>query len=156
MDEILGIVSRRYCEDSDTHSDIATIAAFRALQDAAIEPREVDAIIYCGITGGNTEPGTAPVIQSNLGAFNAVCTDVTNACHGFCDGLFFGDLLIKGGAEHVLVVTAELSRVARSALAEIQRARRFSELEKMLGGLTVGDSAGAFILGADEIGRAHV
>ena len=51
MDDHLGIISRRYCEEDDLSSEISTIAALRALEDAGIDPKDLNAIIYCGITG---------------------------------------------------------------------------------------------------------
>ena len=146
MDDHLGIVSRRYCEDDDKPSDIATIAALRALDDAGVEPKDLDAIFYCGITGDFIEPGTAHVIQNNLGATKAICKDVTNACHGFCDGIFFADLMIGGGAEHVLVVTAELTRVGRLSFATLARVSDLKAFAKKVGMLSVGDAAGAVLI----------
>ena len=51
MDEALGIKSRRFCDETIRPSDISTIAAIAALKDAGVEPQELTAIIYCGITG---------------------------------------------------------------------------------------------------------
>ena len=146
MDDHLGIVSRRYCEEDDISSDISTIAALRALDDAGIEPKDLNAILYCGITGDFIEPGTAHVIQHNLGASDAICKDVKNASHGFCDGIFFADMMIREGAEHILVVTAETTKVGRlsqRALTEIHSPALFFERLSML---AVGDAAGAMIL----------
>ena len=146
MDDHLGIISRRYCEEDDLSSEISTIAALRALEDAGIEPKDLNAIIYCGITGDFIEPGTAHVIQDNLGASDAICKDVKNASHGFCDGMFFADMMIREGAEHILVVTAETTRVARLSqrtLTEVSSPALFFEKMSML---AIGDAAGAMIL----------
>lgn len=147
MDDKLGIVSRRYCEDSDKASDIASIASLRAIEEAQIEPRHLDAIIYCGITGDFVEPGTAHVIQRKLGAENVICKDVANACHGFSDGLLLADMMIAGGCKHILVITAELTRVGRFSIPSLMRTTSKDEFIKKLGFVSVGDAAAGVILG---------
>ncbi len=146
MDENLGIESRRYCDDHEKPSDISSVAAMSAISDAGLEPRDIGAIIYCGITGDVIEPGTAHIIQNKIGAKNAICKDVQNACHGFCDGILFGDLLIGGGVDHVLVVTCELTRVSRLLYPSLKKEKSIQNFLNRLGGLSVGDAAGAMIL----------
>ena len=146
MSEELGIVSKRYCDESLEPSDISVEAAAKAIFDAGIEAKDLSAIIYCGITGDFIEPGTAHIIANKLGADNAICKDVHNACHGFCDGLLFGDLMVRGGAEHVLVVTAELTRVRREVYPVLEREGNLERFMYKLGMLSVGDAAGAMVL----------
>ena len=148
MDENLEILSRRYCDDGDKPSDIATLASYRALSDAGIDTTDLDGIIYCGITGDLVEPGTAHILQNNLGATRAICKDVTNACHGFCDGMFFADLMIGAGAEHILVATAELTRASRLAMPFLMSTKSKTGFLSKIGALSLGDAAGAVVLSA--------
>ena len=150
MDKALGIVSRRFCDETIRPSDIAVLAAIEALQDSGADPTQLSAIIYCGITGDFIEPGTAMVIQDKLGAVSATCHDVRNACHGFCDGLQWANLMLGAGAELVLVVTAELTRVARKVMPILERELDVDTFMYSLGMLTVGDAAGAMVLGRKE------
>ncbi len=146
MDDALGIKTRHYCEENLLPSDIAAIAAQEAIDDAGISALNIGAIIYCGITGDFIEPGTAHIIQHKIGAINAICKDVSNACHGFCDGMLFADLMIGAGVETALVVTAELTKVSRLFLPLLEREKDIDKFSYSLGALTVGDAAGAMIL----------
>ena len=146
MDDALGIKTRHYCDDQDRPSDIACIAALKAIEDAGIGVLDIDAIVYCGITGDFIEPGTAHIIQHKIGAKNAICKDVSNACHGFCDGLLFADLMIGGGIGIALVVTAEQTKVSRLAYPLLEKEKNIDKFLYSLWMLTVGDAAGAMIL----------
>ena len=68
-------------------------AAKIAIRDANVSPNEIDLVVYCGHEGNWLEPGTAHVIQHSIGA-NAVCLDVSNACHGFMNGFSVVDAMI--------------------------------------------------------------
>ncbi|NKB78175.1 MAG: hypothetical protein GKR96_14365 [Gammaproteobacteria bacterium] len=146
MDDALGIKTRHYCDDSARPSDIAVLAAQEAIEDAGIDVLDIDAIIYCGITGDFIEPGTAHIIQHKIGARNAICKDVSNACHGFCDGMLFADLMIGGGIENALVVTAELTKVSRLFIPLLEKEKDVNKFSYSMGALSVGDAAGAMIL----------
>ena len=146
MDDVLGINTRHYCNEQDLPSDIASIAALRAAEDAGLDVLDIDAIIYCGITGDFVEPGTAHIIQNKIGAKNAICKDVSNACHGFCDGMLFADLMIGSGVQNALVVTAELTKVSRLFLPILGKEKDINKFSNALGALSVGDAAGALIL----------
>ena len=147
MDDALGIHSRRYCDDKARPSEVATAAALEALADAGLGAGDIGAVIYCGITGDGVAPGTARAIHRRIGAGNSLCRDVTNACHGFCDGLLFADLMIGNGVEHALVVTAELTRVSRLAFPTLAKEKDKARFLNTVGMLTVGDGAGAMVLG---------
>ena len=142
----IGILERRYEEDHVKPSQMAVDAANLAITDAGIDPKEISAVIYCGIVGDQIEPSTAHTIQAQVGAHNAMCRDISNACHGFSDGIQDADMMIGAGAEHVLVVSSELTRIARFALPRLKLLQPKENFMSLIGGLTVGDGAGAMIL----------
>ncbi len=150
IDRKVGINERRYAPDDAKPSELSILAAHQAIEDAGISPKDISAVIYCGIVGDQIEPSTAHNIQAQIGAYNAICRDVQNACHGFCDGMQDADMMIGSGAQHVLVVSTELTRVSRLAFPRLQRTEGKDNFMSMIGGLTVGDGAGAMILSRKE------
>lgn len=156
MGDKLGIIERRYALDSTKPSELALPAANRAIDDAGIDVRDLDAVIYCGIVGDQIEPSTAHNVQAELGAMNAECVDVHNACHGFCNGLSIANMMIAAGASHILVVTAELTRGARQVFPILKSTSDFEEFKSKIGILTVGDAAGAMVLSRKEKGDSGV
>ena len=125
LDTVCGIEERRIASLDALPSDLAIEAAKIALDDAGIEGRDLDLILFCGIEGDWLEPATAHRIQTELDS-QAVCMDVSNACHGFMNGLTIADLHIAAGAaEHVLVVTGEISsHVLFNILEQLKKNKR--------------------------------
>ena len=81
LEHNMGVVERRYADDDTLPSDMATVAAEEAIRNAGIDIGDIGALVFAGIDRDNEEPGTAHVVQCNIGAFNAKCVDITNACH---------------------------------------------------------------------------
>lgn len=107
-----GIRERHFASDGQTTSDLATEAARRALDAAAIAPEQIDLLICATLTGDTPIPSTGVWIQRKLG-IAAPAFDVNAACAGFSYGLSTATAFIESGqAETVVVVGAEiLSRV---------------------------------------------
>jgi 3-oxoacyl-[acyl-carrier-protein] synthase-3 len=107
-----GIRERRIAEDSVATSDLATIAAQRALESAGISPRDLEAIILGTATPDMLFPSTACLVQSKIKAKNVISFDISAGCTGFLYGLNIADSFIKSGLDNVLVIGAEaLSKV---------------------------------------------
>jgi len=108
-----GIRERRIVDDSTSTSDIATIAAKRALQDGNITPEEIDLILVATVTPDMAFPSTACIVQKNIGAVNAAVFDISVGCAGFIYGLSIGVSFIRSGAYNkVLIIGAEtLSKI---------------------------------------------
>jgi 3-oxoacyl-[acyl-carrier-protein] synthase-3 len=108
-----GIRERRIVDDNTSTSDIATIAARRALQDGEILPEEIDLILVATVTPDMAFPSTACIVQKNIGAVNAAAFDISVGCAGFIYGLSIGVSFIKSGAyKKVLIIGAEtLSKI---------------------------------------------
>ena len=101
-----GIKERRICHTN--FSDMALVAARRALAAADLDPMELDLILLGSLTNDSLCPNTASLIADALGARNAAALDINSACTGFLYGLHIGTNLIRTGAhKKVLVIGGE-------------------------------------------------
>lgn len=121
--EITEIETRRYVDDTQMNSDIGLAAAQEAIQDAGINPEELDYIIYASNFGevsestrSNFMPNMAARLKNKLGIKNRKCItyDMIFGCPGWVESMIMANHLIKAGAaKMILVVGAEtLSRVS--------------------------------------------
>jgi 3-oxoacyl-[acyl-carrier-protein] synthase-3 len=103
-----GIRERRIAADGETTSDMAAKAAQAALENAGATAEEVDMIIVATITPDMFFPSTACFVQTRIGAYKAVCFDVSAACSGFLYALEIARQFIGTGAmKTILVIGAE-------------------------------------------------
>ncbi len=103
-----GIKERRIV-DGEKPSDLATVAALKAIDSSGLEPGNLDLIIVATVTPDMTFPSTACFVQERIGAGKAFAFDVSAACSGFIYALDVADRYIRsGGAEHVLVVGVDV------------------------------------------------
>ena len=120
---ITGIEERRYVSDNLHTSDIATIAAKKAIENADIDPETLDYIIFAhnfgdvrkGAIQGDMLPSLASKTKHNLQIKNPKCVayDMLFGCPGWVEGVIQATAFIKAGmAKKCLVIGAEtLSRV---------------------------------------------
>jgi len=133
-----GIERRHILEDDKTNSDMALIAAQRALKEAGISVKELDAIIIGTVTGDSPFPSTACRLQAKLGAVNAAAFDLSAACSGFLYGLTLADGIISSGkGKHILVLGSEVLT-------------RFTDWEDRTTCVLFGDGAGAVVVGPSD------
>lgn len=123
LEGITGIRARRYAQPEMRSSDIAAIAAKRAVEDAGIDPETLDQIIvahnFGDILSGTLQtdilPSIASRIKYSLGIKNVHCIpyDVIFGCPGWIQGLIQADAFFKAGvAKRALVVGTEtLARI---------------------------------------------
>lgn len=103
-----GIRERRIAAPDEFTSHLATHAARRALEQAALDPKDVQLIIIATITPDTLTPSTACYVQQNLGAFGAVAFDISAACSGFLYAMKIAKRLISDGAfDNALIIGAE-------------------------------------------------
>ena len=122
--EITTIAERRYVEDDLVTSDIAHLAAVKAIESAEIDQEELDYIIVAhnfgdvvaGAKSLDIVPSLAARVKHKLGIRNpnTVAYDLTFGCPGWLQGIIQADYFIKSGdAKKILVIGADvLSRVS--------------------------------------------
>ncbi len=107
--ERTGIEQRRIADKSQAASDLATIAAKRALEDAKTKAEDIDLIIVATATPDHAFPSTACIVQKNIGATKAVAFDMSAACSGFIYAIITGANFISTGVyKKVLVIGSEV------------------------------------------------
>lgn len=104
-----GIRQRHIAANNENTSDLALIAARRAIEAAGIAAQDLDLIIVATTTADMVFPSTACILQAKLGIKNSPAFDVQAVCSGFVYGLSIADLFMRSGQyRHILVVGAEI------------------------------------------------
>jgi 3-oxoacyl-[acyl-carrier-protein] synthase-3 len=106
--ERTGIRERRVVAENEATSDLALRAAQRALEDAKLDPKDVEAIIVGTVTADYPFPSLATVVQGKLGNKKAFAFDVSAACAGSIYALATADRFVASGAvKNALVIGAD-------------------------------------------------
>ncbi len=121
--DITGIIERRWVKKDQTTSEIASLAAKKAIESANIDKETIDHIIVATNFGDVKEgtiqtdflPSIAARVKNTLEINNPACVayDIVFGCPGWIQGVIQADSFIKSGlAKRCLVIGAEtLSRV---------------------------------------------
>jgi 3-oxoacyl-[acyl-carrier-protein] synthase-3 len=106
--ERTGIRQRHRAAEGEFTSDLATIAAQRALAAAGRKASEVDLIIVATTTPDLTFPAVATMVQHKIGAPVGIAFDVQAVCSGFVYAMSVADgFVARGLAKCALVIGAE-------------------------------------------------
>tara|TARA_Y100000768_G_scaffold385903_1_gene373040 strand:- start:2422 stop:3489 length:1068 start_codon:yes stop_codon:yes gene_type:complete len=123
FETITGIRERRYVSEEMHASDIAFLAAEKAIEDAGIDPETIDQIIFAHNFGDVRKhtiqtdilPALASRVKHKLKIENPFCVayDILFGCPGWIQGVIQADAYFKAGtAKTALVIGSEtLSRV---------------------------------------------
>lgn len=109
-----GIKTRHIAAENQTTSDLALIAAERALESAKMSPDDIDCILVATVTPDMSFPSTACILQDKLQTPNSMAMDLAAACSGFIYALHIANSLIATEqAKNILIVGSEvLSSIA--------------------------------------------
>jgi 3-oxoacyl-[acyl-carrier-protein] synthase III len=136
-----GMRERHVAAQDQATSDLATIAARRALEDSGLPADDLDLIICATITGDTLFPGVANLVQANLGASKCAAYDLMSGCTGFVYGLAMASSAVRSGDyRHVLVIAADC----------LTRITNWTDRTTCV---LFGDAAGAVVVSPGEAGQ---
>src|SRR5690625_2108292 len=136
-----GIEERRIAKDDEDSSDLALIAAERALEDAGLKAEDIDMILVATVTPDTPFPSVSCMIQERLGATKAAAMDLGAACAGFMYGVITGQQFIETKAyKHILVVG-------------VDKLSKITDWTDRNTCVLLGDGAGAVVLGEVSEGK---
>jgi 3-oxoacyl-[acyl-carrier-protein] synthase-3 len=135
-----GIKERRYAEDGVGSFALSVEASKKALANAKVDAKEIDAILYATLSPDVCFPGNGVFLQNALGCGQIPAMDIRTQCTGFLYGLQTADAMIRAGLyKKILLVGSE---VHSSGIELTDRGRDVAVL--------FGDGAGAVVMGAAE------
>lgn len=102
-------IHNRHIAEGMTSSDMAYMAARRAVDDSGLNPADIDVIIVATSSPDYAFPSTAALVQAKLEAVNAACFDISAACTGFIYAYSIAQGYIAGGIyKNILIIGTEV------------------------------------------------
>lgn len=111
-----GILARRHAPEGISTSDLAVEAAQRCIENAGVDPHDIDLLLLGTFTADMPLPSAACLVQEKLG-LKAPALDLSAACASFVFALWTGMQFVATGCNRlVLVVGADCnSRIVNPA-----------------------------------------
>jgi 3-oxoacyl-[acyl-carrier-protein] synthase-3 len=108
-----GIERRHIAADDQATSDLAYHASVAAIEDASLDPQDIDFIVVGTTTPDLIFPNVGCLVQEKLGISGTPAFSVEAACSGFLYALGVADQFVRSGqAKRALVIGAEtMSRI---------------------------------------------
>jgi len=155
LEELSGIVARRFWGNGTLPSDAATLAAEKVIRQTQVDRKSIGLIINTSVCRDYLEPSTACIVHGNLGlSEDCVNFDVGNACLAFVNGMDIAARMIeREEIDYALIVDGESSRpiteatIERLLGAEIEEKQFRAEFAS----LTLGSGAAAMIMARREL-----
>ena len=112
IQSLTGIMARRFWEPGRQPSEVATMAAEKAIEDAGIDRSDLGILVNTSVCRDYIEPSTACLVHGNLGLGpDCMNFDVGNACLAFLNGMeIIGNMIERGQVDYGIVVDGEGSR----------------------------------------------
>ena len=102
-------IHNRHIAEGMTSSDMAYMAARRAVDDSGLNSADIDVIIVATSSPDYAFPSTAALVQAKLEAVNAACFDISAACTGFIYAYSIAQGYIAGGMyKNILIIGTEV------------------------------------------------
>ena len=139
-----GIKERHWADENQDTSDLAYNASIKAIEDAGIQPEDIDMIIVATATGDMPFPSVANILQERLGTGKVATMDQLAACSGFMYSMITAKQYIQSGDyKHILVVGAD-------------KLSKITDMTDRSTAVLFGDGAGAVVMGEVAEGRGII
>ena len=155
LEELSGIVERRFWPKDTNPSDAATQAAEKVISECGIDRQKIGAIINTSVCRDYLEPSTACIVHGNLGlGENCINFDVGNACLAFMNGMDIAARMIeRHEVDYALIVDGESSGPITEATIErmLDPAIEESQFRAEFASLTLGSGAAAMLMAREDL-----
>ncbi len=158
LESASGIVARRYWDPGIQPSEVAALAAERALAQGGVNRARMGIVVNTSVCRDYIEPSTACLVHHRLG-LSAECMnfDLGNACLAFMSGMqVVGNMIERGQIDYGLIVDGESARFVQEAtIARLQRPETTEEeFRSQFATLTLGSGAAAMVLARSDLAPA--
>jgi 3-oxoacyl-[acyl-carrier-protein] synthase-3 len=150
-----GVKTRGQWPVGTNPSFIAAEAGKKLLQNHAIDPQEIDMLIFASVCRDCLEPATASMVHAKLelGA-HCISFDLSNACLGMVDAMNMAAQLVESGhKKNVLIVSGENGApLLEQTIKELNEKKDLSRkgIKKYLASLTIGSAGAALLISSDQ------
>jgi 3-oxoacyl-[acyl-carrier-protein] synthase-3 len=117
---------------------MSTVAAKRALAAAGLDAKDLDLVIYGGVSNEELCPNSASGVQFSLGATKAAAIDINTACTSFCYGLATATAMIRTGL------------IRNAVIIGVELISRYMDWSNRNVAVLFGDGAAAVVLQASD------
>lgn len=155
LEELSGIVARRFWKNGTQPSDAATLAAEKVLSDTQLDRDRIGVIINTSVCRDYLEPSTACIVHGNLRlSEDCLNFDVGNACLAFLNGMDIAARMIeREEVDYALIVDGESSGPITEATIERMLGPDIDEKQfrAEFASLTLGSGSAAMIMARREL-----
>lgn len=158
LEALTGIRERRFWDRDHTLSEYAAIAGQKAIEKTDIDPKDIGALVYCGVCQDGFEPATSCAIAHKLNlSKNTHIYDVKSACLGMITGMVnVANEIELGNIRAGLVVSCETARqILDTTIDEINKKKDIDFYKLTVATMTGGSGAAAILLTDGSMGGAE-
>jgi len=150
IEKLTGIKARRFWDADAKPSDVATLAASKAIAQAGISRDSIGVIVNTSVSKDCIEPSIASLVHGNLGlSEDCLNFDVGNACLAFLNGMqILGNMIERSQIDYGLIVDGESSREVVEATVRrlVDSGADEATFRSNFATLTLGSGAAAMVL----------
>ena len=154
LETVTGIKARRIWAEDVQPSEVATLAARKAIADAGIDKNQIGVLINTSVCKDYIEPAVAALVHGNLNMPDSCMNfDIGNACLAFINGMqVIGNMIERGQIDYGLIVDGESSRyvVDQTIHRLLQKESTPADFRINFATLTLGSGAVSMVLASKE------
>jgi acyl-CoA:acyl-CoA alkyltransferase len=160
LEEVAGIVERRWWPADTLFSDAAAMAGEQAIEAAGIDRSRIGLLVDTSVSRDHLEPSAAVAVHAKLGlATSCLNFDLANACLGFVNAMSLASTMIDAGQiDYALIVDGEGSRALQEKTLDrlAQESSTVEDVFQEFASLTLGSCGAAMVIGrADQHPDGH-
>ncbi len=146
-----GIKTRRFWNPGTRPSDGAVLAGQDALARSAVDPQELECLIFTSVCRDMMEPATAAFVHRRLGlSERCQIFDLSNACLGFLNGmLMLANMIELGQVKKGMVVAGETAEeLVESTIRHLLQDKTLTRksIKPAFASFTIGSGACALVM----------